>query len=65
MEGAARFEELLGRPFKSEYVDEPRLGDHICYISDLSRIRTDYPEWDISISLEETMEQIARMPVTA
>jgi CDP-paratose 2-epimerase len=65
MESAARFEELLGRPFKSEYIDEPRRGDHICYISDLSHIRSDYPEWDISISLEETMEQIARMPVTA
>ena len=36
LEGAARFEELLGQPFKSEYVDEPRRGDHICYISDLS-----------------------------
>jgi CDP-paratose 2-epimerase len=65
VEAAERFEELLGAPFKSEYVEDARRGDHICYISDLGQIRTDYPNWEISISLEETMEQIARMPVTA
>jgi len=40
------------------YVDENRIGDHICYISDLSKMRTHYPSWDITISLEETIRQI-------
>jgi CDP-paratose 2-epimerase len=61
-EAAARFEELLGQPFKSEYVEQARRGDHICYISDLTRLRGDYPGWEIAISLEETIEQIARAP---
>jgi CDP-paratose 2-epimerase len=39
-------------------VDENRVGDHICYISDLSKMRAHYPGWDITISLEETIGQI-------
>jgi len=30
----ARFEQLFGRKLGAEYVDQPRRGDHICYISD-------------------------------
>jgi CDP-paratose 2-epimerase len=41
-------------------VDENRIGDHICYISDLSKMREHYPQWDISISLDETIGQIVR-----
>ena len=43
-----------------EYVDQNRIGDHICYISDLSKMREHYPQWDISISLNETIGQIVR-----
>ncbi len=40
------------------YVDENRIGDHICYYSDLRKMREHYPNWDISVSLEETIRQI-------
>ena len=40
------------------YVDENRIGDHICYISNLQKMREHYPGWDITISLEETIRQI-------
>lgn len=33
--------------------DRPRKGDHICYISDLSKLRSHYPNWDITVSLPE------------
>jgi CDP-paratose 2-epimerase len=39
--------------------DEPRIGDHIWYISDLTKFKNDYPEWPgITISLDETIRQI-------
>lgn len=38
--------------------DENRIGDHIWYISDLSKFKRDYPNWDITISLEETIKQM-------
>ena len=50
---------LLGRKLETEYVDENRVGDHICYISDLTRLRADYPEWDVTISLDEILQQLA------
>ena len=40
------------------YVDENRIGDHICYYSDLHKMRNHYPGWDISVSLQETIGQI-------
>jgi CDP-paratose 2-epimerase len=64
-EAGARLAELLGRPFLHEYQDEPRRGDHICYISDLRRIRADYPHWDITISVDEILVQLAREPIPA
>ncbi|MEO6520460.1 MAG: NAD-dependent epimerase/dehydratase family protein [Mucilaginibacter sp.] len=41
-----------------EYVDKNREGDHICYYSDLRKMKSHYPTWDITISLEETIRQI-------
>jgi CDP-paratose 2-epimerase len=60
VEAIARLEELTGRTLATEYVDEPRRGDHICYISDLSRLRSDYPDWDIQVSLDEIFEDLVR-----
>jgi CDP-paratose 2-epimerase len=42
------------------YLAENRIGDHICYYSDLRKMREHYPGWDISITLEETFEQIVK-----
>jgi CDP-paratose 2-epimerase len=58
LEAGARLEELLGLPFTYEYVDEPRRGDHICYITDLRRLRSDYPSWEITFSLEEILQHV-------
>jgi CDP-paratose 2-epimerase len=65
LEAIAALEELHGRALDAEYVDENRRGDHICYISDLGRFRADYPGWELSISLDEIYEQLARIPAAA
>jgi len=49
---------LTGRAQTSSYLEENRIGDHICYISDLSKMRAHYPAWDITISLPEIIGQI-------
>lgn len=51
-------EGVTGRPMDHVYLDEPRIGDHICYYSDLRKMREHYPSWDITISIEETIRQI-------
>lgn len=53
-------EQFSGKTMDYVYLEENRIGDHICYYSDLSKMKAHYPAWDISISLEETIEQIVR-----
>ncbi len=53
-------EEISGRAQQFRYEDTARVGDHICYYSDLSKMRAHYPNWDISISLRATIGEIAR-----
>jgi CDP-paratose 2-epimerase len=43
-----------------EYVEANREGDHICYISDLTKTQTHYPGWEITIPIQEIAEQIVR-----
>ena len=57
IEAIERFEDLYGKKLEWEYLEEPRVGDHVCYISDLTRLRGDYPAWDVSVSLDEIFEQ--------
>ncbi|MDX2256948.1 MAG: NAD-dependent epimerase/dehydratase family protein [Pseudanabaenaceae cyanobacterium bins.39] len=51
-------EKYSGKAMQYTYLDENRIGDHICYYSDLTKMRSHYPNWDITISLEETIQQI-------
>ena len=60
LEAKAALEELSGKVLHTEYVDEPRRGDHICYISDLTRWRADYPDWTLTVGLEDIFQQLAR-----
>jgi len=52
-------EVVTGKPMQWRYVDENRIGDHICYYSDLTKMRAHYPNWDISKPLEVIFEEIA------
>jgi len=50
--------EISGKPMKYKYSDQNRLGDHICYISDLSKMKSHYPDWDITKDLKTTFQEI-------
>ena len=41
-----------------EYVDQAREGDHICYISDLSKMKEHYPGWSIQKSLDDIFTEL-------
>jgi len=57
-EAMRMIEELTGRPFNARYDETARVGDHICYISNLSKLRAHYPDWNISVKIEAMMEQM-------
>ena len=49
---------LSGKPMKYKYDETNRIGDHICYYSDLRKMKEHFPNWDITKSLQQTFEEI-------
>ncbi len=53
LEAFERIERISGTKMVYDYVEKNREGDHICYISDLRKMKAHYPAWDITKSLDE------------
>lgn len=58
IEAIERFETLAGKKLRTQYAEQNRIGDHICYISDLTKTRSDYPKWTIQHSLDDIFEEL-------
>ena len=58
LEAIAKVEQMTGKKMSWTYVDQNRIGDHICYISDLRKLKSHYPNWNITVSLDEIFHQI-------
>ncbi len=50
--------EISGIPMKYSYSDQNRIGDHICYYSDLRKMKSHYPNWDITKSIGDIFNEI-------
>jgi CDP-paratose 2-epimerase len=50
--------DISGIEMKFKYDSTNRVGDHICYYSDLRKMKSHYPNWDITKSLAQTFEEI-------
>ena len=57
-EAIAKIEHMTGKKLNWKYVDQNRKGDHICYISDMSKFCSHYPNWRITRSLDTILEEI-------
>lgn len=53
-----KIEKLSGKKMIYDYTDENRIGDHICYYSDLRKMKAHYPFWDITRSLDQIFNEI-------
>jgi CDP-paratose 2-epimerase len=58
LEAIGLCEQIADREMSWTYADQNRAGDHIWYVSDLSRFRSDYPEWNIEYDVPETLQEI-------
>jgi CDP-paratose 2-epimerase len=58
LEAVALIGELTGREVQWVYRDEPRRGDHICYISDLRKFRSHFPGWQLTYGLKDILREI-------
>jgi CDP-paratose 2-epimerase len=64
LEAIRMVEEAVGKPLSWEYVDSARAGDHICYISNLAKLKSHFPAWAVTRSLTSIIEELARSPVS-
>jgi len=59
LEAFSRVEGITGKPMIWRYVEENRVGDHICYYSDLRKMMSHYPSWSVGKPLDAIFEEIA------
>jgi CDP-paratose 2-epimerase len=58
LEAVELIAEMAGTRLKTEYVDSPRSGDHICYISDLTKLKSAFPGWKVEIPLRQILQEL-------
>ena len=52
-------EQFTGNKMNWRYVDQNRIGDHICYYSDLRKMHAHFPNWKITKTLPMIFQEIA------
>ena len=58
LEGIEICEKITGKKLSFSYSDTNRIGDHIWYVSDLSKFKSHYPDWNWTYNLEQTLVEI-------
>lgn len=61
LEAIALTQEVTGRELGWSYQEEHRIGDHMWWVSDLSRFRSHYPEWSMRYDLRAIIAEIAEV----
>jgi CDP-paratose 2-epimerase len=49
---------LTGKRPQLTYTDQHRVGDHICYYSDIAKLRSHFPGWELRYSLEDILQEM-------
>ena len=55
---------LTKKEFNHVYSDMNRIGDHICYYSDLRKFKSHFPNWEITITLDEIIKDLVNCELT-
>jgi CDP-paratose 2-epimerase len=58
LEAFARVEALSGKAMNYVLLDKAREGDHVCYISDLSKLQAHFPGWRLTQSLDDIIAEL-------
>jgi CDP-paratose 2-epimerase len=61
LEAFDRIEQATGKKVRWEYQDEARKGDHICYLSDLRKLREHFPGWRLTYNLERIIQELLKI----
>jgi len=58
LEAIEKIENILGKKAVYEYVETNRIGDHIWYVSDVSKFKAHYPDWDFTYDIDMILKEI-------
>jgi CDP-paratose 2-epimerase len=58
LECIAKLEHRLGYAMDYTYTDQNRVGDHVCYISDMRRFREHYPTWQLTRVVDDIIDEL-------
>ncbi len=59
LEAIAKIEQVLSKKAKVRYVKQNRIGDHIWYISDVSKFQKHFPKWKYTYNNDQIIEEIS------
>lgn len=62
IEAIGKIEAIVGKKAKVTYVDTPRVGDHIWYISDVSKFQAHYPSWAYAFDGDAILVDLCKAP---
>lgn len=63
LECIALIENISGKSINWVYSDANRIGDHICYISNLDKIKRQFPMWKLNYTLVDMIsEMLSKIP---
>ncbi len=63
LEAIALCEEITGKDMNYSYTETNRIGDHIWWISDVSKFKSHYPNWDFKYDLKDILKEIFKNSV--
>lgn len=63
LETISKIEQILEIKAKIKYKPRSRKGDHIWYISDVSKFKKDYPKWDYKYNDEQILKELCQFAI--
>ena len=58
LEAITLCEKMTDKKLNKRYIDSPRSGDHIWWISDVSKFKKHFPQWEYKYNLQAIVEEI-------
>ena len=58
LEAIDKVQKITNKHLTTKYIDKHRKGDHIWWISDISKFKKHYPKWNFKYTLEKTILEI-------
>ncbi len=58
LEAIAACENITGKKMNWSYSETNRIGDHIWWLSDVSKFKRHYPDWDFKFNMDDILRQI-------